>query len=58
MKVIVVGSGEVGFHIAERLSKEGHAVTVIEKNREKEQLLKSKLNALSGPRQWGQCRYA
>jgi len=46
MKVIIVGAGEVGFHIAERLSKEGHDVTVIEKSREKEQLLKSKLNAL------------
>lgn len=46
MNVIVVGAGEVGFHIAERLSKEGHTVTVIEKNREKERLLKAKLNAL------------
>jgi trk system potassium uptake protein TrkA len=46
MNVIVVGAGEVGFHIAERLSEEGHDVTVIEKNRDKEQLLKAKLNAL------------
>lgn len=46
MNVIIVGAGEVGFHIADRLSKEGHGVTVIEKNREKEQLLKAKLNAL------------
>lgn len=46
MNVIVVGSGEVGFHIAERLSREGHDVTVIEKNREKEQLLRARLNAL------------
>jgi trk system potassium uptake protein TrkA len=46
MNVIVVGAGQVGFHIAERLSREGHAVTIIEKNRHKEQLLTSKLNAL------------
>jgi trk system potassium uptake protein len=46
MKVIVIGSGEVGFHIAERLSKEGHDVTVVEKDREKEQQLRAKLNAL------------
>jgi trk system potassium uptake protein TrkA len=46
MKVIIVGSGEVGFHIAARLSNEGHAVTLIEKDRDKEQLLKSKLNAM------------
>ncbi len=46
MNVIVVGAGQVGSHIAERLSKEGHKVAVIEEDREKEQLLKSKLNAL------------
>jgi trk system potassium uptake protein len=46
MKVVVVGAGEVGSHIAERLSKEGHNVTVIEKNREKGQLLSARLNAL------------
>jgi len=45
MKVIVAGAGEVGFHIAERLSKEGHSVTVIDSNREKGQLLQAKLNA-------------
>ncbi len=46
MHVIVVGAGEVGFHIAERLSKEGHDVTVVEKKRDKEQLLRARLNAL------------
>ena len=46
MKVIIVGAGEVGFHIAERLSQEGHDVTIIEMDREKETELRSKLNAL------------
>lgn len=46
MNVIVVGAGEVGFHIAERLSKEGHDVTLVERSREKEPLLKSRLDAL------------
>ena len=46
MKVIVVGAGEVGIHIAERLSKEVHEVTVIEKSRDKERQLRAKLNAL------------
>ena len=32
MKTIVIGAGEVGYHIAERLSREGHDVTVIEQN--------------------------
>lgn len=46
MKVIVVGAGEVGYHIADRLSKEKHDVIVIERSHEKERLLKSKLNTL------------
>jgi len=46
MKVIIVGAGEVGFHIADRLSREGHDVTIIEMDRGKEGELRSKLNAL------------
>lgn len=46
MNVIILGAGQVGSHIAERLSREGHDVVVIEKNQDKEQLLKAKLNAL------------
>jgi trk system potassium uptake protein TrkA len=45
VKAIVVGSGEVGFHIADRLSREGHDVTVIEKDAERERELRDKLNA-------------
>ncbi len=32
MKTIVIGAGEVGYHIAERLSREGNDVVVIEQN--------------------------
>jgi trk system potassium uptake protein TrkA len=32
MKTIVIGAGEVGYHIAERLSREGHDVVVIEQD--------------------------
>ena len=32
MKIIIVGAGEVGFHIAQRLSEEGHDVSLIDKN--------------------------
>ena len=46
MKVITVGAGEVGFHIADRLTREGHDVTIIEMDREKEAELRSKLNAI------------
>jgi len=46
MKVIIVGAGEVGFHIADRLSREGHDVTLIERNAEKEASIRSKVDAL------------
>jgi trk system potassium uptake protein TrkA len=46
VKVVIVGAGQVGFHIADRLSREGHDVTVIEKSSEKEADLKRKLNVL------------
>lgn len=32
MKIIIVGAGEVGFHIARRLSEEGHDVSLIDKD--------------------------
>ena len=32
MKIIIVGAGEVGFHIAQRLSEEGHDISLIDKD--------------------------
>ncbi len=32
MRIIVIGAGEVGYHIAERLSHEAHEIVVIERN--------------------------
>lgn len=46
MRIIVVGAGEVGYHIAERLVRENHEVTVIEKNAQSVHRLRSKLDAL------------
>lgn len=46
MRVMIVGAGEVGFHIAERLSREGHDITVIEKDGRYVRELRNKLNAL------------
>ncbi len=46
MKVMVIGAGEVGFHITDRLSREGHDVTILERDPDKIQTLQSKLNAL------------
>jgi len=46
MKVMIVGAGEVGFHIAELLSRERHAVTVIERDPQRAAELRKELNAL------------
>jgi trk system potassium uptake protein TrkA len=46
MRAIVVGSGEVGFHTAERLSAEGHDVTLVEGNRERLREVEERLNVL------------
>ena len=35
MRVIVCGAGEVGVHIADRLSREGHDVVLIDRNRQR-----------------------
>jgi Trk K+ transport system NAD-binding subunit len=32
MKIIIIGAGEVGFHIAQRLSEENQDVVLIEKD--------------------------
>ena len=32
MRIVVVGAGVVGFHLAERLSVEGHRITIIDAN--------------------------
>ncbi|UCE07920.1 MAG: NAD-binding protein, partial [bacterium] len=46
MKVVIVGAGEVGYQIADRLSREGHDIALIERNVEKVGPLATKLNAL------------
>jgi trk system potassium uptake protein TrkA len=49
MKVVIVGAGQVGYHIAERLSREGQDVALIERDPEKAVRLASQLNALVVP---------
>ncbi len=46
MNVIIIGSGEVGFHTADRLSREGHSVTVVERSPDRERLLQEKANVM------------
>jgi trk system potassium uptake protein TrkA len=45
--VVVVGAGEVGSFIADRLSKEGHDVAIIDKNTEKLRRLDETLDVLT-----------
>ena len=44
MKINIVGAGEVGFHIAQRLSEEGHDVVLIDKDPEKIQRISEHLD--------------
>jgi trk system potassium uptake protein TrkA len=46
MNILIVGAGEVGLHLAKRLSAEKHNVTVLENNPEKAQYAEEHLDAL------------
>ena len=46
MKIIIVGAGEVGLNLAQKLSSENHDVTIIEKDNELIEKNSDKINAL------------
>jgi trk system potassium uptake protein len=46
VRVIVVGTGEVGRHIAVSLSNEKHDVTVVERDEQRAEELQGELDAL------------
>ncbi len=46
MKVIIVGAGQVGFNTADRLSREGHDVVLIESDGSVQEMLADRVNAL------------
>lgn len=46
MRVIVIGAGEVGYHLAERMSLENHDVVVIERDEDLAQKIQSQLDVL------------
>ena len=46
MRVIIVGTGEVGRHVAVSLSDEKHDVTVIERDEDRAEQLQGELDAL------------
>lgn len=47
MYIVVVGAGEVGSYVAERLSREGHDVAVIEQDRARLRRLEEQLDVLT-----------
>lgn len=47
MRVIIVGAGQVGFYLSERLSNEGHEVVLIDSNEKNLQKIKRELNILT-----------
>ncbi len=47
MRIIIVGAGEVGSHLSESLSLEGHEVVLIDRNTERIRYLEKKLDVLT-----------
>lgn len=47
MRTIVVGAGEVGYHIAKRLVQEGHDVVIIEENAAIKERVEKELDVLA-----------
>jgi trk system potassium uptake protein len=46
MRILILGAGEVGFHLARQLSDEGHDVVVIEENRERVRAIEDSVDAM------------
>ena len=44
MKILIVGAGAVGFNLAKQLSKEGHDISVVEKDPNLVKLITEKLD--------------
>jgi len=47
MRIIIIGAGEVGFHLARRLSEEGQDVVMIESNPERAESVSAQLDILT-----------
>ncbi len=47
LNVIIVGAGEVGYHLAARLSLEGHKITIIDRDEEKIKRIERYLNVMA-----------
>jgi trk system potassium uptake protein TrkA len=46
MKILIIGAGQVGYFLCERLSLEGHEVTLIDRSQENLRRAQDRLNVL------------
>jgi trk system potassium uptake protein len=46
MRILILGAGEVGLHLARQLSEEGHDVVVVEENRDRARAIEDSIDAL------------
>lgn len=47
MRIVIIGAGKVGFSLAQRLSEEGHDITVIEQDEERRNIVQTSLDVLT-----------
>ena len=47
MRIVIVGAGQVGFHLAEKLSNQGQDVTVIDRDPERVDYLRDRLDVMA-----------
>jgi trk system potassium uptake protein len=46
VRILIIGAGDVGFHLARQLSEEHHDVVVIEQDRERVRVIEDSMDAL------------
>jgi trk system potassium uptake protein len=46
VRILILGAGDVGFHLAQQLAQEGHDVVVIEQDRERARVIQDSMDAL------------
>jgi Trk K+ transport system NAD-binding subunit len=46
VRILILGAGDVGFHLAQQLAQEGHDVVVVEQDRERARLIQDTMDAL------------
>ena len=47
LKIIIVGAGEVGYYLADRLSLEGHDIVVVDSHEDKIKRIERNLNVMA-----------